>query len=82
MEPAGGPSLFGRLRGLFGGRRAPVSLAFDAPASAPVTRVRRTVGLGDLDRGAYVLTIRVIDPDGGVTHVRRRRIEVVSPPAS
>ena len=82
MEPAGGPSLFGRIRGLFGGRRAPISLAFDAPAAGPVTRVRRSVALGDLGRGAYVLTIRVIDPDGGVTHLRRRRIEVVSPSAS
>ena len=82
MEPAGGPSLFGRIRGLFGGRRAPISLAFDAPAAGPVTRVRRTVELGDLGRGAYLLTIRVIDPDGGTTHLRRRRIEVVSSSAS
>jgi hypothetical protein len=74
MEPAGGPSFFGRIRGLFGGRRAPISLAFDAPAAGPVTRVRRTVDLGDLGRGAYLLTIRVIDPDGGTTHLRRRRI--------
>ena len=82
MEPAGGPSLFGRIRGLFGGRRAPISLAFDAPAAGPVTRVRRTVDLGDLGRGAYLLTIRVFDPDGGTTHLRRRRIEVVSSSAS
>ena len=82
MEPAGGPSLFGRLRGLFGGRRAPISIAFDAPAAGPVTRVRRTVDLGDLARGAYVLTIRVTDPAGGGTLVRRRRIEVVSPSTS
>jgi hypothetical protein len=82
MEPAGGPSFFGRIRGLFGGRRAPISLAFDAPAAGPVTRVRRTVDLGDLGRGAYLLTIRVIDPDGGTTHLRRRRIEVVSSSAS
>ena len=82
MEPAGGPSLLGRIRGLFGGRRAPISLAFDAPAAGPVTRVRRTVDLGDLGRGVYVLTIRVFDPDGGTTHLRRRRIEVVSSSAS
>lgn len=82
MEPAGGPSLFGRIRGLFGGRRAPISLAFDAPATGPVTRVRRTVALGDLGRGAYVLTIRVIDPDGGTSYLRSRRLEVVSAAAS
>jgi hypothetical protein len=82
MEPAGGPSLFGRIRGLFGGRRAPISLAFDAPATGPVTRVRRTVELGDLGRGAYVLTIRVIDPDGGTSYLRSRRLEVVSAAAS
>ncbi len=82
MEPAGGPSLFGRIRGLFGGRRAPISLAFDAPAAGAVTRVRRTVDLGDLGRGAYLLTIRVTDPEGGTTHLRRRRIEVVSSSAS
>jgi hypothetical protein len=47
-----------------------------------VTRVRRTVALGDLGRGAYVLTIRVIDPDGGTSYLRSRRLEVVSAAAS
>jgi len=82
LEPAGGPSLFGRVRALFGGRRTPVRLSFDAVASGAVTRVRRSIGLGDLKRGAYVLTVTVSDPHGGATQVRRRRLEVVAAPAS
>ncbi len=81
LEPAGGPSLFGRVRGLFGGRRAPVRLSFDAVATGPVTRVRRSLGLGDLKRGPYVLTVAVTDP-AGTTQVRRRRVEVVAATAS
>jgi GWxTD domain-containing protein len=82
LEPAGGRSLFGRIRGLFGGRRSPVQIAFDAVATGPVTRVRRAVELGDLKRGAYQLTVRVADPRNGATLARQRRIEVVAPGAS
>jgi hypothetical protein len=83
MEPARRPSLFGRIRGLVGGRRARRSASRSLRRrSGPVTGVGRTVEFGDPARGAYVLTVRITDPAGGATLVRRRRIEVVSPAAS
>ncbi len=82
LEPARGPSVLGRVRGLFGGRRSPVQIAFDAVAAGPVTRVRRSVALEDLKRGAYVLTVRVTDPRGGAVLERSQRIEVVAAGAS
>ena len=74
IEKAGGGSVFRRL---FGGKRPPVSLEFDAVADDAATRVHRAVELGDLARGAYVLTVRVTDPASGATHVRRRLVQVV-----
>lgn len=78
LEREGGRSIFGAIRGLFGGRRAPVLLEFDAPADGPATRVRRALELRDVPRGAYRLTVRITDPASRQTLVRARRFQVVS----
>jgi GWxTD domain-containing protein len=80
LDPVGGRSLLGALRGLFGGRRPPVLLEFDAPADGPITRVHRSVELRDLAKGDYILSVVVTDPAGGRTLTRARRFQVVSRP--
>ena len=77
LEPAGRSSLFGTLRRLFGGRRAPIRLAFDAAADGVVTRVHRTIDLRDVPRGEYHLRVELTDPATGTTNVRERRFVVV-----
>ena len=78
LERAGGRSLFGAIRGLFGGARAPVLLEFDAAADGPVTRVHRGVSLRDVAKGAYRLTVVISDPASGVSATRTRRFQVVA----
>jgi hypothetical protein len=55
--------------GLFGGRRAPISLAFDGTGEGAVTRVRHTANLGSLAAGRYVLRVSV-RARGDVHHTR------------
>jgi GWxTD domain-containing protein len=74
----GGRSLWSAIGGLFGGRRAPVRLAFDAAASGSRTEVRRTVSLRGVARGAYRLTVRLTDPARGLTLVRTYRFSIVA----
>ncbi|MBI1968133.1 MAG: hypothetical protein HYS40_09095 [Gemmatimonadetes bacterium] len=74
----GGRSVFGTIRGLFGGRRAPVLLEFDAPADGPVTRVHRAITLRGVPSGTYRLSVRMTDPASHRTLVRTRRFQVVS----
>lgn len=78
LERVGGRSVFGAIRGLFGGRRAPVLLEFDAPADGPVSRVHRTVELRDVPNGTYRLTIQVTDPRTQQALTRTSRFQVVS----
>lgn len=78
LEKLGGTSLFGAIRGLFGGRRPPVLLAFDAASEGPATRVHRSVDLRGVGRGDYVLTVRLTDPASGRVIVRTRRFQVVA----
>lgn len=78
LEREGGRSLFGAIRGLFGGRRAPVLLEFDAASEGPVTRVHRGVDFRDAPRGSYVLTVLLTDPATAVTFTRTRRLHIVS----
>ena len=78
LEKLGGTSLFGAIRGLFGGRRSPVLLAFDAVSEGPATRVHRSVDLRGVGRGEYVLTVRLTDPASGRVIVRTRRFQVVA----
>jgi GWxTD domain-containing protein len=78
LERAGGRSLFGAIRGLFGGARAPVLLEFDAAADGPVTRVHRGVSLRDVAKGAYRLTVVISDPASGVSATRTHRFQVVA----
>ncbi len=66
-------------RSIFGRRRAPVRLEFDGRADGARTDVRRTISLRDVQRGAYVLTVRLTDPESGVTLVRARRFTIVAP---
>ena len=80
MQKLGGTSLLGAIRGLFGGRRPPVLLAFDAVADGPATRVHRSVDLRGVGRGEYVLTLRLTDPATGRVVVRTRRFQVVARP--
>lgn len=59
------------------GDRTPVlALAYDAEATGSLVGVRRTVGLGRLRRGDYVVEVRVRGPDAR-TVSRRREIEIV-----
>lgn len=60
----------GRVLGLFGGRRVPVSLAFDGVADGAPTRVRQTVNLGSLNAGRYRLTVSVENASGDARHAR------------
>jgi GWxTD domain-containing protein len=78
LEREGHRSVFGALRGVFGGGRAPVLLAFDAAADGPVTRVHRGVALRDVAKGTYRLTVVISDPASGLSATRTRRFHVVA----
>jgi GWxTD domain-containing protein len=78
LEKEGGRSLFGAIRGLFGGGRSPVLLEFDAPADGPLTRVHRGIALRDVGKGNYRLTVIVTDPASGVAATRTQRFQVVA----
>jgi GWxTD domain-containing protein len=78
LDREGGRSLFGAIRGLFGGGRAPVLLEFDAPASGPITREHRGVALSDVPKGNYRLTVVITDPVTGATATRSQRFQVVA----
>ncbi|MGH7607056.1 MAG: hypothetical protein ACREME_06920, partial [Gemmatimonadales bacterium] len=64
-------------RGLFGGRRTPVLLEFDAPATGPLTRVYRGIALRDVSEGSYRLTVVISDPASGRRVTRTERFQVV-----
>jgi GWxTD domain-containing protein len=78
LEREGHRSLFGAIRGLFGGGRTAVLLEFDAAAEGPVTRVHRGVALRDVAKGTYQLTVVISDPASGVSATRTRRFQVVA----
>ena len=78
LEREGRRSLFGAIRGLFGGGRAAVLLEFDAASEGAVTRVHRAVALKDVAKGTYRLTVVITDPASGVTATRTRRFQVVA----
>jgi GWxTD domain-containing protein len=74
---AGGGSIFGAIGRLFGGRRAPVRLAFDATAEGPLTEVQRTVSLQGVAKGTYTLTVRLTESTRGTLLIRTRRFTIV-----
>ena len=78
LEREGRRSLFGAIRGLFGGGRAAVLIEFDAAAEGLVTRVHRGVALRDVGKGTYRLTVVISDPASGVSVTRTRRFQVVA----
>jgi len=78
LDREGGRSIFGAIRGLFGGGRAPVLLEFDAPASGPITREHRGVALRDVPKGNYRLTVIITDPATGASATRSQRFQVVA----
>ncbi len=80
LEREGGRSVFGRIAGLFGGRRPPVQLEFDAPATGPVTRVHRGVSLRGVAPGTYLLTVTLSDPASDRRIRRQHRLQVVAAP--
>jgi hypothetical protein len=80
LEREGGRSVFGRIAGLFGGRRPPVQLEFDAPADGPVTRVHRGVSLRGVSPGTYLLSVTLSDPASDRRIVRQHRLQVVAAP--
>lgn len=80
LEREGGRSVFGRIAGLFGGRRPPVQLEFDAPATGPVTRVHRGVSLRGVSPGTYLLTVTLSDPASDRRIRRQHRLLVVAAP--
>jgi hypothetical protein len=80
LEREGGRSVFGRIGGLFGGRRPPVQLEFDALADGPVTRVHRGVSLRGVSPGTYLLTVTLRDPATDRSIRRQHRIQVVAAP--
>ena len=73
----GGRSLWSAIGGLFGKKRSPVRIAFDAQSTGVRTDVHRTVSLQGVARGTYVLTVRLTDPSRGTTLVRTRHFGVV-----
>src|SRR6266705_5022250 len=78
LEREGHRSLFGAIRGLFGGGRAAVLLEFDAAAEGRVTRVHRAVALRDVAKGTYRLTVVITDLASGVSATQTRRFQVVA----
>jgi GWxTD domain-containing protein len=80
LEHQGGRSLFGKIGGLFGGRRPPVLLEFDAPADGPATRVHRGVSLRGVSPGSYLLTVILTDPATGRHATQYQPLQVVSGP--
>jgi GWxTD domain-containing protein len=79
VQREGGRSVFGAIAGLFGRRRAPVRLEFDARADAARSDVHRTVSLQGVSRGSYTLILRLSDPESGRALVRTRRFTIVGP---
>jgi hypothetical protein len=73
-----GRSVFGGLRRLFGGGRAPVLLEFDAASDGPVSRQHRAVELRGVGPGHYRLTLVITDAATGASVTRTRRFQVVS----
>jgi GWxTD domain-containing protein len=80
LEREGGRSVFRSIGRLFGGRRAPVLLEFDAPADGPLTRVQRGIELRDVSKGNYRLTVVISDPVTGASATRTQRFQVVDRP--
>lgn len=80
LERQGGRSLFGRIGGLFGGRRPPVLLEFDSPADGPVTHVHRGVNLRGVAPGSYLLTLTLSTPGSDRRVSRSEPLQVVSGP--
>ena len=80
LERQGGRSVFGRIAGLFGGRRPPVQIEFDSPAAGPVTRVHRGVSLRGVAPGTYLLTVTLSDPASDRRIQRQHRLQVVAAP--
>lgn len=78
LERLGRRSFLGAIAGLFGGRRAPVLLEFDAPSDGPMTRVHRSVDLRGTAAGAYRLTVQVTDPATHRTVVRSHDFRVMA----
>lgn len=78
LEHLGGRSLFGKIGGLFGGRRPPVLLEFDAPADGPATRVHRGVSLRGAAPGTYLLTVVLTDPATGRRVTQHQPLQVVA----
>ncbi|HKR55249.1 MAG TPA: hypothetical protein VJS20_03045, partial [Gemmatimonadales bacterium] len=78
LEREGRRSLFGAIRGLFGGGRSAVLLEFDAAAEGLVTRVHRGVALQGVGKGTYRLTVVITDPASGESVTRTRRFQVVA----
>jgi hypothetical protein len=68
----------GGFLGLFGGRRTPVSLAFEGAAVGARSRVRQTLNLGSLGTGRYRLEVSVQDATGDVRHARQVILTVTS----
>ena len=77
LEREGRRSLFGAIRGLFGGGAA-VLLEFDAASAGAVTRVHRAVALQGVAKGTYRLTVVISDPASGATTTRTQRFQVVA----
>jgi hypothetical protein len=80
LEKQGGGSVLSAIGRLFGGRRSPLRLEFDALADGPVMRVHRAVDLRDTPRGTYSIDLTLTDPASGRTLRRRGTFAVVSAP--
>jgi hypothetical protein len=80
LEKMSGGSIFSAIGRVFGGRRAPVMLEFDAPADGPQTIVTRSLDLRDTPRGRYRLSVELTDPASGHRLIRVRALEVVASP--
>ncbi|HEY3279020.1 MAG TPA: GWxTD domain-containing protein [Gemmatimonadales bacterium] len=78
LDREGGRSLFGSIRRLFGGDRAPALLEFDAASAGPVSRQHRAVVLRGVATGTYRFTLVITDPATGASVTRTRRFQVVS----
>ena len=57
-------------------RRAEVTLGFDERAASPLTRSHRTLQLGRLRPGTYLVEVRVVAAGGSEPATRQRIIRV------
>jgi hypothetical protein len=64
------------VKGVYGDARGTVHLTFSEQAHGAVVRIRRSIGLDQLETGQYLVTVTVTEQGTGRTAVQRRYLNV------